>query len=154
DPNLRWYARAMAGNAAIEATRDAPELRARITATLRELLADLVARESDLSDEEVSMATSLVIDLAHLADPHARELSDAAVAAGLSEMMSEEDVDRCYRRGGETARPRQEDWLTDYGRQYRNHLEADRQRGQFRPAPIQPSPARPASLAHPAPLTP
>jgi hypothetical protein len=78
DGLLGWYPRAMAANAAIEASSQEPALRARLTAALRELLAGYIARAETLDVEEIDMATSLVTDLARLADPEARALIDAA----------------------------------------------------------------------------
>jgi hypothetical protein len=130
DGSLPWYPRAMAANAAIEAARPDPALRKHVTAELRGLLADYVARAEDLEDEEVSTATSLVMDLAQLADPEARDLIDAAFEADIVEwiMIGPQDVKRLYRKGGATSFPDPHAWLQRYQRHYRERLARERQR--------------------------
>jgi hypothetical protein len=138
--SLAWYARAVATQIAVEATKQEPELRARVTALLRQLLADLVARSETVTGDEVSMASSLVVDLSHLADPQARELIQQALEAGLSEMMNEDDVESWYRQKDRRPKPPAEDWLTEYRRHYRDHQEAERRRAEPPPPPPKPRP--------------
>jgi hypothetical protein len=70
----------MALQAAEQASRDDPALRTRVAEALRGLLADLVARAPDLDEDDKEMASSLVTDLAELADPLARDLIQSAFA--------------------------------------------------------------------------
>jgi hypothetical protein len=131
DGSLGWYPRAMATNAAVEASSQDPALRTRVTAALRELLADYVARAETLDDEEIDMATSLVSDLAHLANPEARALIDAAFEAGIVDqwVIEPENVADDYRRGGEQMLPPSPNaWLRCYRNQYREHLDRERRR--------------------------
>jgi hypothetical protein len=159
DRTIRWYSRGTAGEIATRVSRDHPEQRARIMALLREELAYLVGKANDVSDDEVSMASSLVVDLAHAADPQDRPLLQAALDAGLSEMMGEEDVEVCYRRGPlvQAARPR--DWLWEYKKSYDNHQAYLRRRAEPPPPPRRGAPSRqapPSTKApafRPAPLT-
>jgi hypothetical protein len=146
-PTLHWYARAVACNIALEGSRPDPDLHARVRTTLRELLADYVARAETLQDNDISMASSLVVDLAWEADPEARGLIDAALAAELSEMMGEKDVEDCYKQGGRRVLPETEDWLHEYRRQYDEHIEWERRRAE-------PPPARPTEGKRKAPLFP
>jgi hypothetical protein len=131
DGSLGWYPRAMAANATIEGSSQEPALRGRVTATLRELLADYVARAETLDDEEIDVATSLVTDLAHLADPEARALIDAAFEADIVEqwVIEPENVADDYRRGGQPVPPSSPNaWLRRYRNQYREHLDWERRR--------------------------
>ncbi len=139
DGSLRWYPRAMASNAAVEAARSDPALQKHVAATLRNLLADYVARSDALEDDEVSMVTSLVMDLAQLADPEARDLIDAAFKADIVDpmMIEPQDVKRLYRKGGETFLSDPHTWMKRYRRHYRERLawERRRQREAQRPQP-------------------
>jgi hypothetical protein len=131
DGGLGWYPRAMAANAAIEASGQAPALRAQVTAALRELLAGYVARAETLNEEEISVATSLVTDLAQLADPEARSLIDAAFEAGIVNegMINSRNVADYYRGGGKRSSPPDfRTWLERYRDQYRAHLDRERRR--------------------------
>jgi hypothetical protein len=131
DEALGWYPRAMAANAAIEASGQEPALRAQVTAALRELLAGYVARAETLNEEEISVATSLVTDLAQLADPEARALIDAAFEAGIVNegMINPRNVADYYRRGGKRPLPPDSRaWLGRYQDQYRAHLDRERRR--------------------------
>jgi uncharacterized protein YecA (UPF0149 family) len=139
DGSLPWYPRAMAANAAIEAARPDPALQEHVTTVLRDLLAGYVARAEDLKDDEISTATSLVMDLAQLADAEARDLIDAAFKADIVDpiMIETQDVERIYRKGGVTFVPDPHAWLERYRRLYREHLarERRRQREAQRPKP-------------------
>jgi hypothetical protein len=126
DGSLGWYPRAMAIDAAIEASSQEPALQARVTATLRELLADYITRAETLDDEEIDMATSLVTDLALLADPEARALIDAAFEADIVDqwVIEPRNVADDYRQGGkQPAPPNPDAWLRRYRNQYREHLD-------------------------------
>jgi hypothetical protein len=130
DEALGWYPRAMAANAAIEASGQDAALRAQVTAALRELLAGYVARAGALNEEEISVATSLVTDLAQLADPEARSLIDAAFGAGIvyESMINSRNVADYYRRGGKRPPPDSRLWLQRYRDRYRAHLDRERRR--------------------------
>jgi SEC-C motif len=207
DATLRWYSRAVACGTAIRAAGENPALRERVAATLRELLAEHVARapefaqpepaevpeqnEAEWDDEEESaeeeweeldeegpeedeealaedegwdeamsrepevppsaeenffeMATSLVCDLAHLADPQARPVIQAAFDADIIDqwMIAPEDVEDNYRKGGwEERRFDPDNWLREYRENYEAHEE--REREQARTQPLQYAPAPPA----------
>jgi len=131
DGSLGWYPRAMAANAAIEGSSQEPALQVRVTATLRELLADYIARAETLDGEEIDVATSLVTDLALLADPEARALIDAAFEADIVDqwVIEPENVADDYRRGGkQPPLPSPRAWLRRYRYQYREHLDKERRR--------------------------
>jgi hypothetical protein len=90
-----------------------------------------VARAETLNDEETSVATSLVTDLAQLADPEARALIDAAFEAGIVDegMINPRNVADDYRRGGKRSSPSDSRaWLRRYQDQYRAHLDRERRR--------------------------
>ena len=97
---------------------------------LRDLLADYVARAEDLADDEISAATSFVMDLAQLADPKARGLIDAAFETDIVDrmMIKPQDAERIYRQGGATFVPNPHAWLERYRRHYRERLAWERQR--------------------------
>jgi hypothetical protein len=125
DETLGWYARAMASNAAVDASAQDPELRAHVTATLRELVADYVARAETLTGDEVDAATFLVTDLALAADPEARDLIEAAFEADIVDegMINRRTVEQSYREGERPAPPPDpRAWLPRYRIQYREHL--------------------------------
>jgi hypothetical protein len=127
DTSLDWYPRTEASTAAILAAGSDPELRERVATTLRELLAGYVDRPDGLEDDDHDMASSLVADLTHLADPEARELIAASFKADLVDtlMISPEDVHYFYRRGPEAVeRPGPRDWLEEYKEQYQEELES------------------------------
>jgi hypothetical protein len=150
DTKPHWYVGAVAGGIAQEVCQDTPEALARLQATRRELLAGFLARVSTLDENEVSIVSSLVVDLAHLADPEAHGLVDRAVAAGLSEMMAKEDVEDAYREGPRRSKPTESDWLQSYRRYYQEHLERDRRRqSPPPPAPI-PVPTKPVPRVLPS----
>jgi hypothetical protein len=139
DGSLPWYPRAMAANAAIEAARPEPALQEHVTTVLRDLLAGYVARAEVLEDDEISTATSLVMDLAQLADAEVRDLIDAAFKADIVDpmMIEPQDVERIYRKGGVTFVPDPHAWLERYRHHYQEHLawERRRQREAQRPKP-------------------
>jgi hypothetical protein len=149
DRSLGWYPRAMAMQAAQQASRDDPALRARVAETLRGLLADLVARVPDLEEDDMEIASSLVTDLAEMADPQARDLIQSAFAADIVEqfMITPEDVEQLYSEGGRaivTPMP----WLDSYRRSYQKHQEAsarmrEREQRTQQLRPERPAPARP-----------
>jgi hypothetical protein len=121
DESPGWYPRAMAANAAFEASSQDPALRARVTAALRELLAGYIVQAETLDDEEIAMATSLVAELAQLADPEARSLIDAAFEADIVEqwVIEPENVADDYRQGGKQSPPPDpRSWLRRYRNQY------------------------------------
>ena len=128
DTSLEWYPRTEASTAAILAAGDDAGLRERVAATLRELLAGYLERADEFEDDDdYDMASSLVADLTHLADPQARELIAAAFKADLVDtlMLGPEDVHYFYRRGPEkTERPGPRDWLEEYREQYQEELQA------------------------------
>jgi hypothetical protein len=137
DTSLDWYPRTEASTAAILAAGNDPELRERVAATLRELLAGYVDRPDGLEDDDHDMASSLVADLTHLADPEARELIAASFKADLVDtlMISPEDVHYFYRRGPEAVeRPGPRDWLEEYKEQYQEELESQATGPRFEPA--------------------
>jgi uncharacterized protein YecA (UPF0149 family) len=137
DGSLGWYSRSEASTAAILAAGNDPELRARVAATLRELLAKYVAERDELDgQDDYEMASSLVLDLTHLADPEARELIAAAFKANIVEplMINQEDVDYYYDRGpAEVEQPEPRDWLEEYKDLYEEEMES-------RKAPREPEP--------------
>jgi hypothetical protein len=152
DRSLRWYPRAMALQAAEQASRDDPALRTRVAEALRGLLADLVARAPDLDEDDKEMASSLVTDLAELADPLARDLIQSAFAADIVEqfLIAPEDVEGLYSEGGRAVIA-PVPWLDNYRRSYQKHQEASarmREREQRTPdfRPERPIPARPEPI--------
>jgi hypothetical protein len=127
DTSLSWYPRTEASTAAILAAGDDAELRECVAATLRELLAGYVDRADELDEDDYDMASSLVADLTHLADPQARELIAAAFKADLVDtlMLGPEDVHYFYHRGPEQVeRPKPLAWLDEYKEQYQEELQA------------------------------
>lgn len=124
DESLRWWPRAAAAGAAIDAAGDDPVLRSRIAVALRELLAGYLARADTLKDDDFQMATALVSNLARLADPEARTLINAAFEAGIIEewVIGLEDVEHSYRQGGERSRRSDpQAWLREYEWQYQHY---------------------------------
>ncbi|MBI5714521.1 MAG: DUF1186 domain-containing protein [Chloroflexi bacterium] len=134
DPEPRWYPRAMAITAAVEAARDDTVLKERVAASLREMLADFVARQGSLTEDEIELVSSVVTDLSSLADPAARELIEAAFVAELVDelVIDRKDVQRAYGKGD--AHPRREfkphEWFEDYPADYRRHQEEDVKRAK------------------------
>jgi hypothetical protein len=133
--SIDWYARAVANQIALEASRSHPDLRARVTGLMRHMLADLVSRASTVTSRERTVGSSLVVDMAQLADPQDRELIQAALDAGMSEMIGENDVEYYYKHGEPEPNVDVEDWLTDYRRRYQEHLEAERLETEPEPLP-------------------
>ena len=134
DPEPRWYPRAMAITAAVEATRDDTVLKERVAASLREMLADFVARQGSLTEDEIELVSSVVTDLSSLADPAARELIEAAFVAELVDelVIDRKDVQRAYGKGD--AHPRREfkphKWFENYPADYRRHQEEEVKRAK------------------------
>jgi hypothetical protein len=152
DPTLDWYTRSVASNVALEVSRGDPERRNLVLATLRELLAGYVeraARKEKFGENDYMTASSLIVDLAHVADPEARPQIDAAVEAELSEMMSAKDVEACYREGERLPRQEQE-WLKLYREHLQRHLDYERRKAEP-PLPPPRIPPRPPSRPSPPP---
>jgi hypothetical protein len=202
DATLAWYSRSAAAELAIRAAGKEPEPRARIAATLRELLQQQLADASrytgaqgeeeeaeedpeeapdnegeageesswddeaeealkELLDEEdaggedeegspppgsaedfFALTTTLVTDLASLADPEARELIRQAFEADVVDtwMIGEEDVAADYREGGRRSDPSDpRAALERYRTDYENHRAEERRKPlelhQDQPAP-------------------
>src|SRR5262249_50254577 len=142
DPTLHWYCRSVASNILLDVTRDNAEQRARLLATLRELLAGYVARAQararDFGAEDYMIAGSLVVDLAHVADPEARPLIEAALEADISEMMNRRNVEDAYRQGEQPFRP-QIPWLDVYREHLQRHRDYERRKAEPPPPPVLPS---------------
>jgi hypothetical protein len=127
DPSANWYCRSEAINAAILAAGEDLEQDARITTTLRELLADDLNRAGELSEDEREMVGTLVDTLTTLADPQARDLVAKALDANLIDpaMLRPEDVEDRYHRGrAEVNRPAPQDWLEEYRELYEEEMRA------------------------------
>jgi hypothetical protein len=135
DPALRWYQRAMASNAAVDAAGDDPALRLRVSAELRTLLADYLGRITTLNAADSEVVTSLVVDLAGLADPESRPLIEAAFEAELVDpfMIDRKTYQDMYRRPERWRFPRQKNWLAEYRREYTNHQADLRRRARAEP---------------------
>jgi hypothetical protein len=141
DASLRWYTRSVAGGIALDVTWGNPEQRSRVLAVLREMLSGYVerARTEQLGEQEVSMVSSLVVDLAESADPEARSLIDAAFAADLPDMLTEEDVRDCYQKGARAPRP-EPNWMDLYRKHWQSHQDAERRKANPPPPPPPPVP--------------
>jgi hypothetical protein len=127
EPSRSTFQRAEAITGALLAAAGSPELRGRVAAALREVLADYVARAADLTDEESEMASFIVADLSQLADPHARETIDAAFKADIVDrfIIRPEDVDHNYRREREEIpRPEPRAWLEEYKELHQEEMAA------------------------------
>jgi hypothetical protein len=125
DTSLNPYQRTEASTGAIMAAGGNEELRQRVAAALREVLADYVARATDLDEEESEMASFLVTDLTQLADSQARELIDAAFKADIVDegLIRREDVDHYFRRPREEVpRPEPRAWLEEYKELYEEEM--------------------------------
>jgi hypothetical protein len=126
EDSLDWYQRSEASTAAILAAGEDVELRERVAATLREILAADVARASELDEDEKEWAASVVTDLTHMADPKARELIQAAFDADALApgMIDREDVDYYYSGGEEEVTPpKPRAWLEEYKDLYAEEME-------------------------------
>ncbi len=128
--SLSWPRRAAAADAAIMAAGDDAALQEQVARPLRELLQDYVARADSLQDDEIQLVTSLVWDLAHLADPQARETIYAAFDAELVEewVIGRDDIAYCYRQGGRMEQADPLNWLRIYRRAHDQHQAALRRR--------------------------
>jgi hypothetical protein len=162
DTSLRWYTRSVACGIALDVTWGNAEQRGRVLAALREMLSGYVerARTDKLGKNEIETASALITNLAEAADPEARALIDAAFAADLSDMFTEEDVKDCYREG---ARPPQEEpnWMDLYRDNRQRHLNYERRKAEPPPPPpprvlpeSRPSRPPPPPLFKPAPPPP
>ncbi len=98
--DLRWYPRAVASTAAAAASEGDPALRGRVLATLREVLADSLAHLDDLTSDQAELVSFVMGDLAEMADPKARDLVNAALEAGFTDIYDREYIEEVYRRGG------------------------------------------------------
>ena len=136
----------MASNAAIDAAGDDPVLHTQVATGLCALLADYLARSTSLSDDDCEVVTSLVCDLAGLADPESRPLIEAAFEADLVDplMIDRKTYEDMYRHPERWYPSHQENWLARYRREYTDH-QADLRR-QARAASITP----PRQLTSPA----
>ncbi len=150
DSSLAWYSRAAAADLAIRAAGEDAALRARIAATLREALRQQLAlaprytgAEAEQAEAEdatpapgsaddyYALTTSLVSDLALLADPEARSLIDQAFEADAVDtfMIDKKEVARSYREGDGTwdkSDPR--DSLERYRTEYEHHRAEERRK--------------------------
>jgi hypothetical protein len=128
DTELPWYARAIASHAALSAAGSDPVWQNRVAASFRELLAAYLARDesvADLAGDDYEMVSSLVSDLAGLADPEAQSLIAAAFEADIvdSDMIDLDTVERIYRHPDRWRRPNdQANWLAKYHEDHRTHL--------------------------------
>jgi hypothetical protein len=140
-PGLTPSQRAAASDAAVLAAGNDPELRARVAATIRELLADHVARAAELGSEDRKMVTVFVSSLTNLADPQARALIDQAFRAGLvdTQVLRPKDVDDFYREGPEEVpRPDPRAWLEEYQDLYEEEMEARKEQAEAEGKPPPP----------------
>jgi hypothetical protein len=203
ETGLPYYSRSTAISLATRGAGRDPDLRSRIAATLRELLAHQLARapefvseeeededpddeglddedfdedqeledelddelggdldadadaedgpdeeggegaiESGSVDDYFQMTTTLVMDLAGLADPQARDLIRDAYQADIVDrwMIEEADVDRYYAEGGDMPSP--PDPLAPLQR-YREHYEAHQAAKKRTPLTLAPPPPPP-----------
>jgi|GEM_PF-3285629 len=129
DAKANWYQRAMAINAAVEAAGNDAALKERVSARLRAMLEDFVARAKSLTDEEIQVASALVCDLSGMVDPAARDLIETAFAAEVVDesVTDRKDVQRAYGHAYDNLRrnfnPRK--WFEDYPASYQRHLEQE-----------------------------
>lgn len=103
--DLRWYPRAMAANVAGDAAGTDPRLCQQVAAVLRTLLARSLAQVAaglPLNEDEQMLISSWVSDLAHLADPEARPMIEAAFDADLVDdfVIGRDTVEDMYRLSG------------------------------------------------------
>ena len=149
---LRWYPRAMAANVARDAAGSDPLLCQRVATALRDLLARSLAQVAaglELNDDDAMLVSSFVSDLAHLADPAARPIIEAAFDAELVDefMIRREDVGSMYRQPNRWRHPNEAaTWLTRYRETYRSHL-ADVKRGEREARQPQPQAVTPSKSA-------
>ena len=159
DRTLQWYCCSVASGIALHLTIADEEAFARVKAVLREELAYLVSKGKKHNSDEFSRGSSLVLDLAEAADPEARSLLKAALEAGYSEMIDEEEVEKYYRRGPKAKVHIWPSWLEFYRGRYLEHKEYEARckepkppRFSLPPAPLPPATLRPAPVFPP--LTP
>jgi hypothetical protein len=135
--SLNPYQRTEASSGAIMASGGNEDLRQRVAAALREVLADYVARAPDLTEEEMEMASFLVTDLTQLTDPQAREIIDTAFKADIVDqgLMRPEDVEHYYKRQREEIpRPEPRAWLEEYKELYEDEMRAREELARRPPA--------------------
>ena len=138
DPAIRAFPRSHAITAARQVAGTNPTLRARLSDVIRPMLHDAVERAlrppsdepkvHDWSDQvygwdiycEISL---LVIELAGIADPLARELIQTAFDSGLNDQyfIDEKMVEESYDRGGDPEWT-PSDWLARYRESHREDL--------------------------------
>jgi hypothetical protein len=140
DGTLRWFPRTMAAEAAINLAGVDATRREQVAAGLRGALSDFLARTEPLSDEERDTVASIISDLSGLADPEARPLIDAAFEADIVNhrpkkdtrwdipIISRDDVDYLYERGGSPPRPASYQFLERYPEDRRVHFEEEAKR--------------------------
>jgi hypothetical protein len=151
DRSLDWYSVAVASGIALHVTFDDAEAFARVKAVLREELAKLLSHGEEVNENEYMIASSLVSALAKAADPEGRPLVEAAIDAGLSEMLDKRDVERDYRQGPRVVQTLTANWLKTYRKQREDHLRWETERAAPRPRPAPPSNLPPRSPAKPRP---
>ncbi len=150
--DLRWYPRAMAANVAGDAAGTEPRLCQQVAVVLRTLLARSLAQVAaglPLNEDEQMLISSWVSDLAHLADPEARPMIEAAFDADLVDdfMIGRDTVEDMYRRPDRWRHPRDAaNWLVRYRESYRSHLAALKREARESKQP-QPRTAQSASPA-------
>lgn len=112
--------------------------------------------EPNARDDELSMATMLVSDLAHLADAQGRDLIQDAYDAHIVDdwFIGPADVAELYREGG--SKPRKATpgrWLEQYRQHYQDHIARERReaREKLKASPTQKLPPTPG--APPLPLS-
>ena len=154
DPSVPVYPRDTAFHIAIEAAGDDLIARSRVAEALREILEGLLARRDEADEDDRELSTWIVNALTDLADPLARELIDAAYQAKMVDryIIAPEDVEEAYRRGGQTHVEVPRDWLSDYEKQYEDHMAWLRREAEPKPertydlppmTRYEPSPAQP-----------
>ena len=142
EADLRWYPRAMAADVARDAAGSDPLLCQRVATALRDLLARSLAQVAaglELNGDDAMLVSSFVSDLAHLADPEARPIIEAAFDADLVDgfMIGRDDVDSMYRQPERWRHPNEAaHWLARYRETYRSHLaDLKRQEREAQTAP-------------------
>ena len=133
DPQLTYYARALAANGAVSQAGKDPALRALAADRLRPVLAEYVERPGPLTEDDQEVVAALALDLAELADPASRPLIEAAFAAGLVTspeespygipMLTLEDVESLYDEGVRDDGWRPRPFLERYREDWRKHQE-------------------------------
>ncbi len=127
DPTLSLIARINACAVAQWLAPRNPEVRARVTATFRAVLGELVQQASPLAARDREMVTLLVLYLAQLADPAARGLIELAFERGEVELETiwPAQVEALYQAGGQPV-PEYPDGLQRYRDSYPARLASAR----------------------------